>query len=126
MKPYRSGNYVVGNRFLYDLRTKTVSHHCRHTMQLLASQLPPDGPAAPEDIDPNMIDPFWGCGPVTDADRLETFAPFVEQIIGRLPEELKPEAEPAARPWSDSDEHLYQTAKMWECAVYHWTEGNGG
>ncbi len=46
MRPYKSGVHVVGNRFLMDLRTGQVTHHCRSSMTLLHSQLPPDEPGA--------------------------------------------------------------------------------
>lgn len=74
MKPYRSGRWVVGNRFLIDRSTGQVSFHCRSSMQILASSLPPDA-TGQEAAAPANHRSF------TDADRLAAFLPAIHAAM---------------------------------------------
>lgn len=69
MIPYRSGKYVVGNRFLLDLSTGQISFHCRSSMDLLRQQMPADGETTES--------------AVTDDDRLAAFAPAILQALAK-------------------------------------------
>lgn len=160
MKPYTSGPYLVGNRFLLDLRTGAVVFHCIKRRAEFAARYPADLAQPAGDLRPVMAelapvgaDPQ----PLSDDDRLSVFAPAIlaalekpapsegcelaqdDPFYGtsaarpaapspaayrvRVVIEQAPEAQPQpARPWTDSDEAFYQTAKMFEAAVYHWYE----
>jgi hypothetical protein len=81
MKPYRSGNFVIGNRFLIDLTSRKISFHCRRTMQLLASKFPPD--PSEFNIPAEAPAPLAVPQVLTDDERLAVYVPVIVAALAR-------------------------------------------
>ncbi len=83
-------------------------------------------PAPPAGCRRAQEDPFWGTG--AEAAGMTDMAGAGQAAATRLRVRvtIEQESEPAparpTRPWTASDEEIYQASLMWECAISHWYE----